>query len=260
VRQVCHLPELYRDARSTKNKILNWVYYTFGYQCANRRQQHAHRVVGQRRDVRNWRDTNICVAYLRHTEYRFQILLKETNLKHNAGLYQILCSNQIYIVLATATIVQTVFLFVNIKTATHLTDEGRILLRFSWLAVMYTTALTSAHEYVVAYTIMSEGRTNSLHHDASGTSATGWLPPPSSRLSGANRDCLEILASCRMPLQRLGQSCSTLVSTLANICSAYGQRAIRYTDWILTKFRYSYAYNFNCVFFLNLICNKIYWW
>jgi len=31
----------------------------------------------------------------------------------------------------------------------------------------------------------------------------------------ANRDCLEILASCRMPLQPLGQSCSTLASTLA---------------------------------------------
>jgi hypothetical protein len=98
----------------------------FGYQCANKRQQHAHSVVGLRGDVRNWRYTNICVAFLRHAEYRFQMLLKETNLKHNTDLHKwkILCSNQIYIVLATATMVQTVFLFVNITTATHLTDKG----------------------------------------------------------------------------------------------------------------------------------------
>jgi hypothetical protein len=28
------------------------------------------------------------VAFLRHTEYRFQMLLKETNLKHDTGLYK----------------------------------------------------------------------------------------------------------------------------------------------------------------------------
>jgi hypothetical protein len=52
----------------------------------NERQQHAHSSVGQRGDVRNWRDTNIFIALLRLPEYRFQMLLKETNLKHNAGL------------------------------------------------------------------------------------------------------------------------------------------------------------------------------
>jgi hypothetical protein len=76
------------------------------------------------------------------------------------------------------------FLFLFITTATHLTDEGWIWLRFSWLAVTCTTALTSAHENMVAYTIMSECRANSLLREASGTSAIGWLPQPSARFSG----------------------------------------------------------------------------
>jgi hypothetical protein len=61
---------------------------------------------------------------MRHTEYRSQMLLKETKLKHNAGLSkkQISCSNQICTVLAIATVVQTVFLFVNMTTATHNTE------------------------------------------------------------------------------------------------------------------------------------------
>jgi len=38
---------------------------------------------------------------------------------------------------------------------------------------MYTTALTSAHEYMVVYRIMSECGANSLFRDVSGTSAIG---------------------------------------------------------------------------------------
>jgi hypothetical protein len=49
---------------------------------------------------------------------------------------------------------------------------------------MYTPALTSAHEYMVAYKVMTECRANSLLRDALGTRAIGWLPQPSARFSG----------------------------------------------------------------------------
>ena len=84
-------------------------------------------------------------------------------------------------VLATATMVQTVFICVYNNCNT---PHKRRMNSFSWLAFMYTIALTSAHENMVAYTVISECRENSLLRDASGMSATGWFPQPSARFSG----------------------------------------------------------------------------